>query len=573
MDVTHGLFLEGYGVSIRAIPGREAWAEFTADRGGKFVFRCNQVCGNLHPFMTGSLIVEPNLPLRTAFVLAGFLSLGFLVYRGVKGSGQAPVPAPDKPAGPYAAEQRVSGAKAASNSALRLDLVRSRAVNWFLRHRAFQFALLLPTLLVLLLVLIAGFLGSPVGDHNLAIVLVWVVWWPLVILVLLPLGGRIWCAACPVPAPGEWLQRLAFVRKREGKLFSLAWRWPRGLRTMWLQNLSFLVVAALSIVVSTSPAVTATALIIFIGLAMVLSLLFQGRSFCRYVCPLGGFIGLYTLASPTTLKVRVPEICLGHREKSCLEGNAAGYGCPWFQYPGTMENATHCGLCMECVKTCSKDNITVGFQSPGRGLSLTRGRTDEAFRAVILVSAAFVYTVVMLGPWGSLKSWAGNPGTMGYLFYLGILMGSSLVVIPGLLLGAAHLFKRLSGTEEIRTKQVWVSLSYCLIPLGLLVWMTFSATALSTGLSHLPGVISDPLGLGWDLFGTAHMKWPPLYPWLLPYLQVGGLVVGLVLSLVVLKRRVDRLLSHEGRYAWFGLAPMVFILWGMTSTFMWLFLG
>ncbi|NIS68885.1 MAG: hypothetical protein GTO12_07995, partial [Proteobacteria bacterium] len=42
MDVTHGLLLEGYGVSIRAIPGLEAWAEFTADREGKFVFRCNQ---------------------------------------------------------------------------------------------------------------------------------------------------------------------------------------------------------------------------------------------------------------------------------------------------------------------------------------------------------------------------------------------------------------------------------------------------------------------------------------------------------------------------------------------------
>ncbi len=120
---------------------------------------------------------------------------------------------------------------------------------------------------------------------------------------------------------------------------------------------------------------------------------------------------------------------------------------------------------------------------------------------------------------------------------------------------------------------MWVSLSYSLVPLGLLVWMTFAATGLSTGMSHLPGVISDPLGMGWDLFGTAHMKWPPLYPWLLPHLQVGGLVVGLALSLVVLKRRADRLLSHEGRYAWLGLAPIVFILWGVTSTFMWLFLG
>ncbi|MEE9611483.1 MAG: hypothetical protein V3W19_09535, partial [Desulfatiglandales bacterium] len=289
--------------------------------------------------------------------------------------------------------------------------------------------------------------------------------------------------------------------------------------------------------------------------------------------PLGGFIGLYALAAPFTLKARAQEVCHAHKDKSCVEGNVSGYGCPWYQYPGTMESGNQCGLCMECVKTCPKENIAVGFQAPGRDLVRSQGRPDEAFRAIILLSAALVYTIVMLGPWGWLKTWAGNPASVGFLFYLGLLLGFSLVLVPGLILGASYFFKRFSGSGSVAIKQVWAGLSYSLIPLGLLVWMTFAATALSAGVSSLPSVISDPLGQGWDLFGTAGDKWPPLYPRFLPYLQIGSLLAGLAWGLVILEGRAKMLLSHWGKRAKLGLAPMIFVLFGITSVFMWLFLG
>ena len=38
----------------------------------------------------------------------------------------------------------------------------------------------------------------------------------LVILLLVPVGGRLWCTMCPIPAPGEWLQRRALVQPRAG---------------------------------------------------------------------------------------------------------------------------------------------------------------------------------------------------------------------------------------------------------------------------------------------------------------------------------------------------------------------
>lgn len=95
-DVVHGFYLEGYDLdaSIRPLrstaelrkpsqPGKTELVEevvFTADREGKFRYRCSQTCGFMHPFMLGELIVAPNrlLPVGLGLTL-GVLLGGFLV--------------------------------------------------------------------------------------------------------------------------------------------------------------------------------------------------------------------------------------------------------------------------------------------------------------------------------------------------------------------------------------------------------------------------------------------------------------------------------------------------------------
>jgi heme/copper-type cytochrome/quinol oxidase subunit 2 len=79
-DVVHGLYLDGYGVSVTADPGQTARLTFTADKSGSFRFRCNVTCGALHPFMIGKLQVGPNTWLWRAIaltVLAAFATLFF----------------------------------------------------------------------------------------------------------------------------------------------------------------------------------------------------------------------------------------------------------------------------------------------------------------------------------------------------------------------------------------------------------------------------------------------------------------------------------------------------------------
>ncbi len=79
-DVAHGLFVDGYAVDIAAVPGRRARATFVADRAGKFRLRCSKVCGSLHPFMLGELIVEPNRPLWRAAALAIVAAAGTVAF-------------------------------------------------------------------------------------------------------------------------------------------------------------------------------------------------------------------------------------------------------------------------------------------------------------------------------------------------------------------------------------------------------------------------------------------------------------------------------------------------------------
>ena len=78
-DVVHGLYVDGYGVSTQAEPGRPGQLTFVADRDGAFRFRCNVACGGLHPFMIGKLVVGPNLTWWRAIAATLITAVGALV--------------------------------------------------------------------------------------------------------------------------------------------------------------------------------------------------------------------------------------------------------------------------------------------------------------------------------------------------------------------------------------------------------------------------------------------------------------------------------------------------------------
>jgi heme/copper-type cytochrome/quinol oxidase subunit 2 len=70
-DVVHGLYVDGYDVSVEADPGQSTTLTFVADKPGPFRFRCNVTCGAMHPFMIGKITVGTDNWIYRSIGLAG----------------------------------------------------------------------------------------------------------------------------------------------------------------------------------------------------------------------------------------------------------------------------------------------------------------------------------------------------------------------------------------------------------------------------------------------------------------------------------------------------------------------
>jgi polyferredoxin len=426
----------------------------------------------------------------------------------------------------------------------RFDLLAALpALAWLVRRRWFPLALAAPLLALTVLFVTAGVLGTPVGNRNGLVVFVWILWWFLLIAVLVPFGARAWCGACPVPLVGDWLQRhrLLGVRAADprsgkegpGRLIGrnrysgAARRWPRALSNIWLQNLAFLLLATFSVVLLTSPLASALAVAGMVAAATAVALVYRQRSFCRYLCPVGGFLSLYSMGSTLAVRARDTAVCAGCRDKSCLAGSERGWGCPWLEYPSRLERNNHCGLCLECVKTCPHANMSLFLRPPFADRRLAGW--DEAFKAFLMLALAVAYSVVYLGPWGQLKA-AANIAEGGdwaaFGLYAAALWALALVVVPGLYVGAAGLGRALAGARGVTTRAAVLAGAAALVPFGLLAWIAFSVPLLLANGSYVLAAASDPFGWGWNLFGTAGLAWTPLVPHWTPGLQAGLLIVG-----------------------------------------------
>jgi heme/copper-type cytochrome/quinol oxidase subunit 2 len=78
-DVVHGLYVDGYDLSIEADPGQTTTLTFVANKSGSFRFRCNVTCGAMHPFMIGKLTVGTNQWLYRSIGLAGLAIVAVIV--------------------------------------------------------------------------------------------------------------------------------------------------------------------------------------------------------------------------------------------------------------------------------------------------------------------------------------------------------------------------------------------------------------------------------------------------------------------------------------------------------------
>ena len=215
-------------------------------------------------------------------------------------------------------------------------------------------------------------LGPQDRAHNGGLNLFWAWWWPLILLTY-PLVGRLWCSFCPFMVWGEIVQRLARL---------LGWqpqRWPRGDSDRWAAPLlaagfaAILLWEAVGNLENTAWLSSCLLLLITAG-AVVGSLAFEKRFWCRYLCPVGGMNGLFAKLAISELRAQIGTCSGSCTSFACFKGGPAegeGYataGCPVGTHPAHLADNRNCVLCLTCAQACPHRSVTVRLRPPAADL-------------------------------------------------------------------------------------------------------------------------------------------------------------------------------------------------------------
>ena len=552
-DTGHSFFLEEFDVDAKVSPGDSSVMIFkTSDPTlkpqvskelviiakhpgvmnylvSKSIFRCHVWCGPMHAFEQGKLIIMPNTLLFFSLgCLAGIL---FLWIRQVLR---------DDALG-NSLHQEIEGKDL---------LAKAPVLKKFVTSRWPQIILTLLTFVMVYMVIIISVFGTKVSGRNLGVLLMWAVWLFLLIVILTPLGGRIWCTICPLPFLGDWLQRGSFFSPRKAqdghydtKYHGLFLKWPERLNNKWFKLITFLVLATFSTTLVASPRTSGLTILSLLILPLLLAVVFELRAFCRFLCPVSVFVGPFSLLSPVAIRNKSQQVCIDCKTHSCELGSSRGWACPWGLNVGTMDENSDCGLCLECTRSCNYNNVSLFSRPFGKVPFLTK--VDEAWMAMAIFSISIIYSILYLGPWSSFRDYVNLLDKRNWhLFgsYAAVLWLVVLLIIPGLLYLAAGIGVRVSKVNH-SAKNVFIKSAGSLLPLGLFLWMAFVIPMLFVNITFIRQSLSDPFGWGWNLFGEAGIPWHQFLPQWIPWFQAILVLTGLAFSLKNLGRtwQTDRL--------------------------------
>jgi transcriptional regulator with AAA-type ATPase domain len=404
-------------------------------------------------------------------------------------------------------------------------------------------------------------LGPQDRHHNGALNLFWAWWWPLILLTY-PIVGRLWCSFCPFMVWGEISQRLA------RSLGLQPARWPRGDNDAWAAPLLAAGFAAILLweevadLRNTAWLSSCLLLLITAG-AVVGSLRFEKRFWCRYLCPVGGMNGLFAKLAISELRAQIGTCSGSCSSFACFKGGPAEgeglatAGCPVGTHPAHLTDNRNCVLCLTCAQACPHRSVSLRLRPPAADLQ--RSMDPPAGEAgLILVLAGglclqhwdrllgwlpeLVGRLAPLGAAGAPLAGGGQGWAGGFSLTAGPLLprlaiGALALTLPSglwLLLRAAALRWRPGRSRP------WLVL-YALLPL---LWAVLLAHHLGLGMAEAGQVLVVSLrGLGGALPGWS------ADPHVIAFCQSLAVAVGLAGSVVLLRR-----LLVPDRFGWLALA-------------------
>ena len=244
-------------------------------------------------------------------------------------------------------------------------------------------------------------LGPQDRAANPMLNLFWAWWWPLILLSY-PLVGRLWCAICPFMVWGQIAQELTPWRKKS---------WPHGDMDRWgapVLAAGFAVILLWEEVwnLENTAWLSSCLLLLITAGAVVGSLLFEKRFWCRYLCPVGGMNGLFAKLSILELRAESGTCSGSCSSYACFKGGAADgegletNGCPLGSHPAHLSDNRNCVLCMSCVQACPNRSPQLRLRPPAADLQ-PKMHTPSSERGLILVLAGGI----CLHHWQRLLGW------------------------------------------------------------------------------------------------------------------------------------------------------------------------
>jgi polyferredoxin len=257
-------------------------------------------------------------------------------------------------------------------------------------------------MLVTLGLLIAGGIGVTTDDAafakilrntNLANLLVWSYWWPLVVVAAI-LMGRMWCMVCPMELVTSLAGRIGF-RRKVPKLFKSGW-------VITIFYTVVLIVGVHTLAIHRFPHRMALYLLTLMGAAVLVGLIYEKRAFCSHVCPVGHLLGLYALVSPFEWRADDKSVCEACKGKDCVvkknHYRLVGRSCTSNLYPATIKDNQVCLLCTQCLKSCPYGNTRFSLRKPFADFfSAVELRTAQVC-FILLVSGFVVYEILSEWP-------------------------------------------------------------------------------------------------------------------------------------------------------------------------------
>lgn len=481
-------------------------------------YRCHVWCGPMHAFEQGKLIILPNTLLT--FSLGGLIGILFIWLISIF-----------KNTNP---RDRISDEKSGYK-----DLLKgSGFLRGIIVSRYTQAALTLITMVMIYIVILTSVFGTKVSGRNLGVLLMWAIWLFALVALITPFFGRFWCTICPLPFFGDLIQRKSFfnpltgkTKKYNNKFSGLFLKWPEWLKNDWLRLIVFLLLATFSTTLVANPIVSGITVLMLMIVPTLMSGIWELRSFCRYVCPVSVFVGPFARMSTLSLRNKSQEVCDQCKPHYCENGNTNGWACPYGLNVGKIRENSDCGLCLECLRSCTYNNVSL-YTRPIASENGTRS-LSEAWMTMATFTIAIIYSILYLGPWPVVRDYVNildkqNWGLFG--IYSLIMWTLVLIIVPGIVYLLSLFGTRIAKTNY-NVRELFLVNAGSFLPFSLFNWIAFVIPMLFVNVTFIKQSFSDPFGWGWDFFGTANTPWHQFLPQYIPWFQAIAVLTGLLLSL------------------------------------------